>query len=484
MPSPPPPAIALANLSRCAPNDSVRKVIDAYNVDADHETNIKSLMTFTLPSLTPCAAYLKVSSSGLKKAPLCDQIIMYIETYLPMHCDECSTTYEVDIEAESGPLLRCLICHQGCHNCPSMNEKAARLLELQKDLLSSAAWICSGCYKKNHPPAASSRHPIPPPPPTPPATILSAPNYNVKTELQTTRENAGNCPRYEQGSCPHGISGNKLHQDVVCLLLHPKRCRRFCRNGPRHKYGCSKGSECPKFHPTLCSESVSSKACFDKSCTSTHLKGTMRKQRSQNSNPSNRHAPPRVSSRPNISRNPPLTSNPPPNTPHASELSFLASSVHGMLKEITMLKQDMRLFSRQVPSGPPPTPAPFPHRTSASAHIQYAPTPFPCQPPSLPNQPPFSPQRLSMSTQPQPISYGPSPIHPRFLGRQPLPFSSSNQPLSIIPQPHTVPSSSQQPGPNMSQPPPGFSSSQHPLFTSSQPPFLQHPLQRYPPSSA
>ena len=94
-----------------------------------------------------------------------------------------------------------------------------------------------------------------------------------------------------------------MYQDTVCLRLHPKRCQRFCRNGPNHKHGCSKGADCSKFHHALCSTSVSSKSCFDEACTSIHLKSTKRKQggppnqrRPLNSNrsskKSNRRAPP------------------------------------------------------------------------------------------------------------------------------------------------------------------------------------------------
>ena len=72
--------------------------------------------------LIPSATYLKVpiKTTGLTKDPLCDQIVVFIETYLPMQCDECSTSYVVDIEAVSDPLLCCLICQQGCRATASL----------------------------------------------------------------------------------------------------------------------------------------------------------------------------------------------------------------------------------------------------------------------------------------------------------------------------------------------------------------------------
>ena len=106
-PKPSPPELALTNLSRCAPSDHVRNVMDAYKLDSDLFTNVKSLMTVTKDAyLIPSATYLKVpKTTGLTKDPLCDQIVVFIETYLPMQCDECSTPYVVDIEAVSDPLL-------------------------------------------------------------------------------------------------------------------------------------------------------------------------------------------------------------------------------------------------------------------------------------------------------------------------------------------------------------------------------------------
>ena len=99
-PKPSPSELALTNLSRCAPSDHVRNVMDAYKLESDLFTIVKSLMTFTKDAyFIPSATYLKVpKTTGLTKDPLCDQIVVFIETYLPMQCDECSTPYVVDIE--------------------------------------------------------------------------------------------------------------------------------------------------------------------------------------------------------------------------------------------------------------------------------------------------------------------------------------------------------------------------------------------------
>ena len=155
------------------------------------------------------------------------------------------------------------------------------------------------------------------------------------------------------------------------------------------------------------------------------MKGTKRKQggppnqrRPLNSNrsskKSNRRAPPPPTavSRPNNnSRNPPLPPHPTLSAPHPTELSFLAGTVHGMLKEISLLKQDM-LISRHAPSGPP-THAPPRHHPSAP------PTPF------LSNRPAFHSNPGPLTTHPQST---PGSSAPRF------PASAApNNPTSQLP---------------------------------------------------
>ena len=433
-----PKEIALGRLLVAAGQGNASKVIGAYQPELAHEQNIKALEKFTVESyLKPCAEFLGIPatlSTGILKADLCDLIILYIESFFPIDCSACSQSYTVDIEAESGPLLSCLICHQGSHDCNAMMEKAKRFIELANEIPSGCAWICSACFKKNHH-SSTGRHTTPPPSFEPIGTKQNDP---ILSELQSKRETAGVCPLYKLGTCPHGISGNRVHQDVKCQYLHPKRCKPFCRNGPQHQYGCSKGLSCPKFHPTLCTGSLSSKECYNESCTSTHLRRTRRKRQSSKSGYSkprpnnsnvNKRVPPRQSeSRTNISRQPQLQTK--PDTPNTlPELTFLVNTVQTMMQEITTLKRDMIRSGHTHPSPhhlPHPLTSAPPHQPSyqpANQHAHPSPVNLPAPAVQTPCYPPgvFNSQTPVMLTQQQIRSSQPPPSTPQ----PPQPFQMS-----------------------------------------------------------
>lgn len=428
-------SVAHGNLLRVAPADEIKAVISAYNPEALHSVNVDSLNNVTTieRNLKPCATFLKVPPSaltGLKKDGIIDVIILYIESYYPMNCDACSTSYRTDIEAKSEPLLRCLLCHQGCHDCPTMTTKANKFLEHKADLPSTCSWICHACFIKNHSPAATGRASVPAPstpaaPPSNPSQAVPTP----KSELTLSRETAGVCPLYTLGTCPHGISGNRLHNDVKCQFLHPKRCKPFCRNGPNGRYGCSKASSsCPKFHPVLCTGSLSNKECFNESCTSTHLKGTKRKKGgparrppnpTQHDRRSNRDPP----SRTNISQSRPLPSNPASATSApAPELSFLANTVQVMLQEFATLRRDLLQSGPTLPSSQAPHPQPSHQPSHQHPHqpSYHPPAQTHLQPPAL-----FGHQRPVLhSSQPSFQFHSSQPSHP----------SSSQPPLFHSPK--------------------------------------------------
>ena len=99
--------------------------------------------------------------------------------------------------------------------------------------------------------------------------------YNIITEPSNpTGENNERsiCDKYRNGVCPYGISGKG------CAFYHPKRCHKFCRNGPNPRLnGCNKGSKCDWYHPKLCRYSLRDGICLNvEECNFTHLKGTRR----------------------------------------------------------------------------------------------------------------------------------------------------------------------------------------------------------------
>ena len=57
---------------------------------------------------------------------------------------------------------------------------------------------------------------------------------------------------------------------------HPKPCRKLLQHGNKSPRGCNLGSKCPKFHPRICSSSLTRSECLNEKCTYPHIKGTRR----------------------------------------------------------------------------------------------------------------------------------------------------------------------------------------------------------------
>ena len=82
------------------------------------------------------------------------------------------------------------------------------------------------------------------------------------------------CRKFRIGTCPHGISGKRIHNGTSCAYEHPKICTRFVNYGP-HRYGCRLGRNCKFFHPIICNDSYQKLCCFNENCSRWHLKGTI-----------------------------------------------------------------------------------------------------------------------------------------------------------------------------------------------------------------
>ena len=101
-------------------------------------------------------------------------------------------------------------------------------------------------------------------------TPQNARNLSSQNANQAQR---GICYKYKRGTCPHGLSGNKLVNGNKCKYEHPKLCKYFNTSGAK---GCMKGASCTFFHPILCKFSVKHKLCTNINCKFAHLKGTAR----------------------------------------------------------------------------------------------------------------------------------------------------------------------------------------------------------------
>lgn len=93
------------------------------------------------------------------------------------------------------------------------------------------------------------------------------------------------CAFFRKGECRHGISGKG------CAWQHPSLCHKLMTFGDNKPRGCSKGTECDKFHPKMCPSSLSSRECLNETCTLYHVKGTMRKNSKPHSTPTKNKDP-------------------------------------------------------------------------------------------------------------------------------------------------------------------------------------------------
>jgi hypothetical protein len=78
------------------------------------------------------------------------------------------------------------------------------------------------------------------------------------------------CKYFRNGNCRFGIRGKGCQHD------HPPLCRKLMAHGTRGPRGCSLGNDCVRFHPKMCSSSLSRQVCLNDDCGSYHIKGTRR----------------------------------------------------------------------------------------------------------------------------------------------------------------------------------------------------------------
>ena len=295
-------------------------VIGAYSHKAQHTVNVKALSSskFKSDQLEQCAIFLRLKTRDennqmifTNKVTLADRIVTKIESHFPSTCHECSVEYQVKHSDVQSPRLQCFLCLQPSHDCEAISQ-AIQSNEQSPYSLKGSIWLCSGCYDKNNPLASNNprkrinsvsfenvttpvHSPAASPPPTedvidPPAENDSddPPNNSPSDEPEVSGAEGqlpGTCPRYTKNQCPHGMNGNKEINGQRCLYSHPKRCKQFCRLGPRKRGGCNKGENCLFLHPKLCQSSLKKSSCFNENCTLVHLKSTKRQRPTRESSP-------------------------------------------------------------------------------------------------------------------------------------------------------------------------------------------------------
>ena len=372
----------LTELKTSSPPD-VTSILTCYDYDTDADTIYSQMNKFKKSQLQEAANFLQQLPKSRYKEDLIRGIIARIDSLLLESCDKCQEKYSIKIDEI--PILACVNCGQGCH-APCYQDLI--------DVLKSYPGIhfqCHRCEKKKSPEKDS----IPPSQENDDAEVdNSQPEKEKDEETQENQHEVNQeyphdnvdsekpiCQKFRRGKCPHGVSGRTKVNNEVCQFAHPKRCFRFCKNGPFSRYGCHQGRECNYMHPILCKFSLQHRQCTNLKCTFTHLSGTRRYKSDSNypSDNSDSNYPNEVDSRNSHQKdnhnnsNPHQTSEslPKPQLP-AAENSFL-ELLPGILSQIL---EDVKQLKQQHSSNP---------------HLQTPKVPpqsDPIQPPNLNPSPP------------------------------------------------------------------------------------------------
>lgn len=286
---------------------SSKAILTSYDSSKDRNANAKVMggSKFQVLQLDTCAEFLNIpikhgngSRIFTNKPSLAMRIVLEIESFFPAVCCECTEEYSVQFQLADTPKLQCFLCFQGSHNCDQFTDK---FLALPTEFPTGLVWLCTSCKSVNNPiktkeSKSRTNSSTPSVAPTPansgintPTPIHSAsddsedenhpfcPDELAKKLIKAKKEKADDvCSEFKKGKCPHGISGNTLHNGVSCPKKHPKRCHKFMRFGAHKKRGCTLDTSCENFHPQHCKSSFLKRQCFDENCTLVHLAGTKR----------------------------------------------------------------------------------------------------------------------------------------------------------------------------------------------------------------
>ena len=241
------------------------------------------------------------------------ELICRVQNLLIDKCQFCNQHYAVSKNEES--LLQCSLCGQGVHmECLKslLGEAFSETQLTPKDVqelinpynINSLKFMCLECSNTTLPQSSDGLKKSVAKKSTSPITTIKVVDAEVQqgdcTESinqitvsidrdtnteQKTQERPSpdpplvspeDCKLYRIGQCPHGISGKTEVDGFRCKFTHRKRCRKFCKFGTKHKYGCKNGNNCDYFHPVLCKYSVQRGLCTNLECKFAHLKGTKR----------------------------------------------------------------------------------------------------------------------------------------------------------------------------------------------------------------
>lgn len=139
--------LAIGELLTGTDEPVVRKVLGSYSSAASHAINTEQIKSHTARPVEACATYLGLENlrdTDDKKlyknlTILSEWVVLRIESHFELQCQDCDVTYRNPFGER--PLLRCLLCFQGSHNCNKMKDRAEAFTDLQnRGLMPAGEW--------------------------------------------------------------------------------------------------------------------------------------------------------------------------------------------------------------------------------------------------------------------------------------------------------------------------------------------------------
>ena len=389
----------LTELITDAPLEVV-SMLTCYNYDENAENIYNQLSRFKKAQLQEAAIFLQQPAKNYKyKDQLVRAIISRIDSLLLEHCPKCELKYSVN--KDDIPILSCINCGQGCHyDCykdivdaiklyPGIHYQCHRcVIKTTQSLQSNFDVDSQETHKTPNEeqdsqevdtpltPGQPNHTPLTPKQPSQTQELsLSASPSRLSQPFEPDEQRRPICQRYIRGNCPHGILGQTLVNGEKCFFSHPKRCMRFCRNGPYSRFGCNKGRDCEYMHPILCKFSLKYRKCTNLRCKFTHLKFTQRYENEDAEFPpaeyntqENVYTPQQRHTQENSSSPQRRLQYNHPETNQSSEQNHFLEQLPDILYQI---QQDLKQLKQQQNTHPPSPPVPM-----------YAPAPNISPPPN------------------------------------------------------------------------------------------------------
>ena len=299
---------ALGDILAKANEAIVKNVIGTYDTAKSVEFNIKILCsTFQRDALKDTVAFLKVlapdypvqvsyiNAKSRNKDEYSRDIITFIDLLKPTLCLTCNTNYVPTGDDHSVDHAKCFICkrpsHNTCYDKHHIQPDIGVFFVCSECISVKQANKLSECLQQQQSQSEDKNDKAEDKKEKPGDSSIVLEEETSDGDDHANDQKVIDCPLYKKRSCPHGLTGKREINGQPCKYRHRRLCHFFAQSGPS---GCNYKNKCRFLHPPVCQNSLALQACFNKSCTEFHLKGTHRFPR-ENRDPYKPNNPPPIS---------------------------------------------------------------------------------------------------------------------------------------------------------------------------------------------